>query len=300
MRGLVSMKKAMATDFFVLLLILVVAIIIIYAVITLLFDFGKKGLDTQECSNSLRIADMKTFFLKDTNKAIKCDTTFTTLKGEDTQILNQISTDMIRCYKTFFKKTSEGYEQYKLFNEAGVFCVPCVIYEFEDENRQVPGLIQNLDNTPFPGTDATVLQQILSVEGTNRKSLEEWLADPNTMANEQTLDGNSQYAIIFAQGVTMDWVQRMLTGRRGNGGALGSSLIMGGAGAIGLVAGGTGSWVGGIGGVVAVGAGVFLTYKTVEPWLNDDAIERRSIITFQKYDTESLLDMGCTDAPNIG
>ncbi|MGV8086312.1 MAG: hypothetical protein ACP5N1_01650 [Candidatus Woesearchaeota archaeon] len=220
-----------------------------------------------------------------------------------------IAEDMHRCWYIWGK----GNGQY--FKGDGNYCHICSIYSFDDKGQKVSGLIQYLAVTPikikYTGDNVGITYQDYFQGYTTPNSAEKIQSRQITeLADMDVIDTSQKYATIFVYASGKNSIDKMLEGGKRTTAATagGTAALLGVAATgygtyagIGLITSiTTGAttvaaanfwnpvgWV--VGGVVLVGAGVYVLVEAFSP----ENPEWIAYIAFRPYDSEELKNLEC-------
>jgi hypothetical protein len=189
---------------------------------------------------------------------------------------------MHRCWYIW----GQGKEQY--FEENGVYCHVCSVYQFGDKGKEVDGLMSYLSTKPirvrYSGdiaglTYADYLQGVASPGSADMIS-----QSIQQITDIDKINTSEKYATIFVYASGTDAIQNVMKGNRAGMIVVGSL-----AGAIGVIGFGV---ISGPAGWVALTIGA-LGGTTVLAAFNVKEPKTLQSVTFTQYNTTTLEDLGC-------
>jgi hypothetical protein len=243
---------------------------------------------------------------------VKCPTRTVRLDPGDSKVNEKIAEDMHRCWYEW------GKGKLRLFEGEGIFCHICSVYQFEEYDKKVYGLMQYIATqniqVKYPG-DIKGLSYMDYFQGYESPKSKEYIDNSDQQKIKQMyegdyLDTNQKYATFFVYASGKDGITSFLDGggrstlTAGGGILMSLGITASLAGATGIIAtfttaltaGTLNAWnpVGwvilagvGVGGVILGGAALYTAI------FGGDDPEWMSTIVFKDYNNDSISALGC-------
>jgi len=272
-------------------LILMVLLSVITLVMAGYFAFVK---DTSEdifidnsCRNSVKLHAFS--HIKGVDKAVSditCPTKYKTIRSSDDEKKKKaLADELFSCWNNFH----EG--KYELFEDPMTYCSVCSVISFKDK-KPITGFTEYLIEEDAPQNKGKYFDYLSSYSTEGALKFEDLQKTKGLEAiNQETIDTNRDYAVVFVYAKGIDAMQRLYEFTIGNPGAFGSAVAGIGIVAIGIGAATSSTMIGSIVGapiiavgttvVIAAGVADWITAKNIEP-------DWAAMIVLREYSREEL------------